>query len=141
MYIEQFGGIRAISSAESLASAAVIARFLAMKQISVKQIAFVISTATVSTGNIVVTVKRRPTVGSTSGEVTIGTLTIPTAIAAGKMYYKNVTPVVVAQGEEVVFEVTTAAAGMGAAGAGYSSLGVEHDPEQPANNSDMVASA
>lgn len=141
MYLNRFGGPRLISTAESLASAAVIARFMAMHQVQVKQIAFVVSTATVSSANIVVTVKRRPTVGSSSGEVTIGTLSIPTGVAAGKMYYKNVTPVTVAQGEEIVFEVTTAAAGMGAAGAGYSGFDAEHDPEVPANNSDMVASA
>lgn len=142
MYTSGISGFRTAASAGSLTAAAVLADdFIAQEKMEVKQIAFVISTATVSSGNIVITVKKRITVDSATGEVTIGTLSIPTAVAAGAVYYKDVTPVKVDQGEQVVFEVTTAAAGGGAAGAGYALLQADQSPEEPADNADMVASA
>lgn len=144
MYTSGISGFRGakISTPGSLASAAVLDdSFIAQEKMEVKQIAFLVSTATVSSGNIVVTVKKRITVNSASGEVTLGTLTIPTAIAAGKMYYKNISPVKLDAGEQVVFEVTTAAAGGGAAGSGYACILADQSPEQPLDNADMVASA
>jgi hypothetical protein len=110
-------------------------------QVTVKRLMLVISTATVSSGNIVVAFKQYPTVGSSASAVTIGSLTIPTAIAAGKVYYKDIQGVVMGQGEELVCEVTTAAAGGGAAGVGYFMVEFERDPEYVGNQSDMVASA
>lgn len=128
-------------SLQSLASAAVINRYLVAQQQEVSLLALAISTSVVSTGNVVVTFKRRPTLGSSSGEVSLGTITIPNGAAAGKTYYKSIDPVVCAVGEEVIAEVTTAAAGMGAAGNGQGFVCSNEDPEEFSNNSDMVESA
>ncbi len=93
--------------------------YLVNEPAQVEEIGIIIKTATVSSGGIVVTVTARPTVGSATGAVTIGTITIPTAIAAGKLYTNKVTPVSVSPGYSINVAVTTAAAGVGAAGNGY----------------------
>jgi hypothetical protein len=129
------------SNLVALTSAAVVQSFTVLSQCQVDQLFFAISTSVVSSGNVIVAFKRRPTIGSSSGEVTIGSLTIPGGAAAGKVYYKQVSPVVCAAGEQIVIEVTTAAAGMGAAGNGQGFFDAEQDPETNANNPDMVASA
>lgn len=143
MYSLELGGLRAgASSGESLTSAAVISRFMVMvPKVSIDMIAFAIKTATVSSGNIVILFKKRITVGSDTGAVNLGTLTIPTAIAAGKVYYKNIDPVDFELGEELVVEVTTAAAGGGAAGDGFALFKASYSAEQLANVSDAVLSA
>lgn len=128
-------------SLQALDSAAVINRYLVAQQQEVSRLAFAISTSVVSTGDVVVTFKRRPTLGSSSGEVSLGTLTMPNGAAAGKIYYKDIDPVVCAEGEEIICEVTTAAAGMSAAGNGQGYVVSNEDPEESANNSDLVESA
>lgn len=100
-----------------------------------------VTTATVSTGSIVLTIRRRPTFGSSSGQTTLGTLTIPTAIAVNKIYYKDITPVNCNSGDQVVVEVTTAAAGGGAAGKALFDFLMDYDPETAPNDSNFVASA
>ncbi|NCX93159.1 MAG: hypothetical protein EBX40_00570 [Gammaproteobacteria bacterium] len=129
------------SNLVALTSAAVVQSFTVLEQCQVSDIFFVISTAVVSSGNVVVTFKRRPTIGSATGEVSIGTVVIPGGAAVGKVYYKKVSPVVCAVGEQIVIEVTTAAAGGGAAGNGQGFFEAEQDPETPANNADMILSA
>lgn len=124
----------------ALTSAAVVQNFVVTDQMQVNELFFVVSTAVVSSGNVVVTFKRRPTIGSASGEVTIGTLNIPNAAAVGKCYYKRVTPVVCAASEQIIVEVTTAAAGMGAAGNGMGFVRADSDPETEANNADLILS-
>jgi hypothetical protein len=128
-------------SAQSLTSAAVINSQPIVKRCLIKRLSFIVSTATVSSGNIVITAYYRPTVGSSSSQVSLGTITIPTSIAAGKVYYKDITPYSAAPGGDVSFSVTTAAAGGGAAGAGFCAVEFEQDPEVAANESNMVASA
>ncbi len=106
-----------------------------------------ITTLTNSTGNISVKFDRRPTAGSddSRGNGDVGTLTIATGKAAGACYYEDTDYVVAGtgawvatldEGEQVVFEVITAAT---TAGEGIPWLLVEVDPELPANNSAMVA--
>lgn len=129
------------SNIVALTSAAVVQSFTVAEQCQVSQLLFAVSNAIVSSGSVVVTFKRRPTLNSSSGEVSIGSLTLPAGTAAGKVYYKVVSPVVCAAGEQIVIEVTTAAAGMGAAGNGQGFFNAQQDPETNANNSDMVASA
>lgn len=143
MYVQQLGGYKLSGSTEALTSAAVIARHMFLLPANVKRLAFVITTATVSTGNIVITAKKYVTPGSASGAVTLDTLTIPTGVAAGTYYYKNVNPETYSfkRTEELVFEVTTAAAGMSGAGAGYSLFEADYDPENIKNDTDAVASA
>lgn len=102
---------------------------------------FYVTTATVSTVSIVVRFYYRPVAGSSSGQVTLGSITIPTAIAADKVYYYDVTPYNMPAMSQVAFEVITAAAGGGAAGAGYWDVVSDFDPETALNSSKMVASA
>lgn len=100
-----------------------------------------VTVATVSTASIVLTFRRRPTFGSSSGQSTLGTLTIPTTIAVNKIYYKDITPVNCTLGDQIVVEVTTAAAGGGAAGKVVADYLADYDPETAANESNYVASA
>jgi hypothetical protein len=103
-------------SAQSLTSVGVKQQFLCPRPANLVFVGFAISTATVSSGNIVVTVKKR------NGG-------------------KYIDPSLLQVGEVIAFEVTTAAAGGGAAGAGYSIVQVNYSPEELANNSDFVQSA
>lgn len=129
------------SNIVALTSAAVVQSFVVCDQMQVNELFFVVSTAVVSSGNVVLTFKRRPTIGSASGEVTIGTLIIPGGAAVGKCYYKRVTPVVCAVSEQIVVEVTTATAGGGAAGNGMGFVRADSDPETEANNADLILSS
>jgi hypothetical protein len=128
-------------SAQSLTSVGVKQQFLCPRPANLVFVGFAISTATVSSGNIVVTVKKRNGVGVSAGEAVLTTITIPTGVAAGKVYGKYIDPSLLQVGEVIAFEVTTAAAGGGAAGAGYSIVQVNYSPEELANNSDFVQSA
>lgn len=143
MYTELIGNMAlpVSGTAESLGSAAVIKRYAIGANISIRRFGFAIKTATVSSGNIVVKLKYYPVVGSSASEVVLSTLTIPTAIAAGKVYYANLDSVKLYPGQELVVEVTTASAGGGAAGDGYSLIEGYHNPDDPRNNSSMVLSA
>mgnify|MGYP003347377665 FL=1 len=100
-----------------------------------------ISTAVVSSGGVVITVKNRPTVASAAGESTITTLTVPAGTAAGKVVYKDINEALIVPGGSLVFEVTTAAAGGGAAGGGIYGFVACEDPEYKLNESSMIASA
>lgn len=142
MYVYKHGIIQGpMGSAQSLTSAAVVARFAPTERVQLQRIQFSVSTATVSSASIVITVKKYITPNSASGAVTLGTLTIPTGVAAGKVYYKDIDPQAIKVGEEIVFEVTTQAAGGGAAGAGFSLPVCIEFPESELENTDMVESA
>ena len=112
-----------------------------MAQVKVKRLMCLVSTAVVSTGAVVVAFKRYPTFGSAAGAVTLGSVSIPAGTAAGKVVYKDISQVTLLPGDQLVAEVTTAAAGGGAAGGALYGVLAELDPEQPANQSDMIASA
>lgn len=87
----------------------------------------------------IVTFKKRPTPLSSTGESTIGTLTIPDGTAIGKTVYKDIDPVALAVGETVHLSWTI---GSGTpTGIGIASFICEDAPEEPANNSDMIESA
>lgn len=92
---------------------------------------------TFDTAATVLTVYRRPTPGSDTGRVTIGTLTIPNAAAAPNVYYKLFTPVKVSPGEEITVETD------GGTTAGTAILSLRTMPawEHPSNNTKMIASA
>jgi len=111
----------------------------------VQRIEALVTTAVVSSAPVVISVFSRPTHGSTSGQVLLGTLSIPGGTAVGKCVYKdiadNASGQPVAAGQEIVFGVTTAAAGGGAAGAVLCMALVDDDPEVPLNQSNMVLSA
>ena len=134
----------ALDTAEVLsASAAVYGGYLVTKQCKIKRLMFYVTTAVAAdTTAPVVEFNRRPTYNNASGEILLGQLTLPDGAAAGKVYYKDISPVVLYPGDELSFEhVTQAVDGSAAAGAGFYAFEIEEDPEVPANQSNMVASA
>lgn len=99
-------------------------------------------TSATSTANPVVTFQRRPTPGSATGAVTLGTITIPTGSAAPKVYFKDITPVILNAGESIAFNLTTQGTdASAAAGTAYAGAELLPTPEVPLNESNMVASA
>lgn len=145
MYAQKKGGFQTIGTVTvaDLTSAAVNHRFIASGiKLIVRRVAIVIQTATVSSGGIVITPRKRPTPGSASGQSSGSTITVPTATPAGTVIYKDLaTPLTFQPGEELAFEVTTAAAGGSAAGAGWCfPEEVEESPEQALNLTNHTAS-
>lgn len=124
------------------ASPAVHGGMMCFRRCKVKRLMFLEETLVVATSTApVVEFNRRPTVGSSSGEVLLGTLTIPDATAIGTVIYKDIEPVVFNPGEELSFEHVTQAAGGSIAGDGYYAVECEDYPEQPGNETKMTASA
>jgi hypothetical protein len=141
-YVEKESAIFDSSSAASLTSAAVIKKYIAARKLRIQQIQFHLAAAVVSSAAaVVVKCKKYPTAGSSAGESDLGTLTIPAGAAAGKVYYKDISPAAIEPGDEIVFEVTTAAAGGAKAGTGTPAFISHIEMELPANISDMIASA
>jgi hypothetical protein len=105
-------------------------------QVAVSRIALCVSTA-LGAGAAVVEIRLRPTVGSATSEAAIATLTIPASTAAGKVVYKDLNEVIVAPGQSISVQVTSASA------AGNILFGflASEDPEYKANVSSMIASA
>lgn len=126
----------------SLTSTSTYMRYLVMDSIKLTRLMGYVATAVAtSTANAVVTYYQRPTFGSTSGEVAIGTLTFPTGSATGKVIYKNVESVSLLAGQELVIKVTTAGTdASAAAGAAFLGFKAMLRPEDPASMSLMVAS-
>lgn len=91
-----------------------------------------------STGPTVITVNYRPTVGSSSGQTLLGTISIPTASAAPATFWKASSEVTCFAGGEIAFVVTTAATTAGKVFIGWDA-GLS--PENPANLPNAVASA
>ena len=78
----------------------------------------------------VVVLKKRPTPGSATGEVTLQTLTLAAAEAAGNTVYGADLQSAILPGEQVIVEVTTAATG----GANtYAFMEIDPDWEVPGN--------
>lgn len=132
-----------LTAANLAATAADWAVIKVQHPVQVRRISIFITTA-VTAGLIVptVTVYRRPTTASTSGQVLLGTLTIPNGTAAGSVVYKELESVRINAGEDLAFKVNVQATDGGtAAGAGFIGAIIEQDPEVPANQSKMIASA
>lgn len=131
-------------TAASLTSAAVWAGFGVMSPISVKRVYAQVSTAvTASTTAPQVVVKSRPTYGSASGAVTLGTVIIPNSAAVGAVYYKDIADNVRVQaGYELSLEVSVAAADSGTAGgAAFIGCLYEMAPDSDVNQSLLIKSA
>lgn len=137
MYTETVSHIAIRQSATplSLASAAVIDRHTVLEGVNVERFLFQLTTA-VAGGPVVLALRQRTGYGVTAGQITVATLTIPTGAAIGQIYYKDVDPVKLVPGQELVAEVTSA----GSAGAGFVGVKMGHSPEMPGNVSVMVAS-
>lgn len=115
--------------------------FLCVKPCRIQQFQFTLSGELAGGTSVAPTVvfKKRPTPFSSSGQSTVCTLTVPDATAIGKTVYKVVTPVTMSVGDSIEVSWTV---GTGTpTGMGYQSFICEDDPETPANNSDMIASA
>lgn len=82
---------------------------------------------------------KRPTPGSATGEAVMGTLTIPDATAIGKTVYKNITPVAFDVGQAI--EISHVVGTGTPTGMGDGDVVASESPEQPGNNSNMIASA
>ena len=112
-----------------------------MRQCRVKRCMFVATSEAVSgtTTPPTVVFKKRPTPLSSSGQSTICTLTIPSGQAVGKPVYKDFSPVSMEPGQSIEISWTV---GVGTpTGIGMWHIEVEDDPETPANQSNMTASA
>lgn len=130
-------GIEAIDAA-----AAVHGGLVCVRRCAVKQLQFILETDVVATTTApVVEFNRRPTIASSSGEIQLGTVTLPNAATLGSVYYKNISPVVFEVGDELSFELLTQAVGGTIAGDGYYNVLCIADPEVPGNESNMIASA
>lgn len=131
-------------TAEDLtASAAVYDGMICTRACRVSRVMFVVTVLTATdTTAPAVEFNRRPTIASATGEVLMGTLTIPDASAVGTVIYKDIEPVEFAPGEELSFEHTVAGTdGSSAAGSGFYSFEIEDSPEEPLNQTKMTASA
>jgi hypothetical protein len=137
-YVEKKSGIFDSTSEVALTSTAVVKKFAVVRPMIVRRVAIALSTAISSTGSVVVAIKKYVTMNSSVGEVSLGTITIPAGTAAGAVYYKDLAAVQkIIPGQELVFEVTTAAT---SAGKGLPIFDADDSPEMPANMS-MTASA
>lgn len=85
----------------------------------------------------VVALDRRVTAGSDTGRVELGRITIPVGTAAGKVVYKDIEPVDVDMGDQLVLELVTAST----AGSAVFSYNYIPRAETPANQADAVLSA
>lgn len=95
-----------------------------------------------STANEVYTFYQRPTSASTSGQVAIGTLTIPTGSTVGQVIYKDVESVKLLPGQDLAIKRTTQGTdGSSVAGAGFLGFKACLDAEDPRNVTLMVKSA
>lgn len=92
----------------------------------------------VTSAACVVTFYGRPTYGSDTSALNLGTVKLPDAAVANDVYYKDIDPVSVPAGYQVTAEVTTAAGTSGSALAGFLA---QYTPEEPANLSQFIASA
>lgn len=124
-----------VATAASLATAAVIGTFSpAYQPVVVRAVSLIFTTAVNATG--AVTVKKRPTAGSTSGETTIDILNYTTTTGAqGKCVYIDGLNTKISPTEELIFQVTDATPTVGNAHCGVS---FDETWEVPANNTDMA---
>lgn len=132
-----------LTGANLAATAADWAEIHCHHPVMVKRITFGVTTA-VTAGLVVptVTVYRRPTAGSNSSQVLLGTLTIANGTAAGSVVYKELESVRIKAGEGLAFRVNVQATDGGtAAGIGFPGAIILADPEAPLNQALMIASA
>lgn len=131
-------------TAENLAAtAAVYGEYYVCRPIKVTGFYFAVTTALAcDNAAAVIELNRRPTLGSSSGEVAIATITFADATAAGKVVYKHIEPVLVYPGDGLSLEHVTQATDSGtAAGIGFYGFDYEVVGEALVNCTDWVASS
>jgi len=113
--------------------------YAVMEQCCVRRLMAYITTLVDSGGtDAIITFKRRPTFGSAAGEVSLGTLTVPDATVVSDVVFKDISPVTLEPGDQLIFEVTTAA---GTAGGSLYGVRADLDPEDARSQSQMITSA
>ena len=130
-----------VLAADVLTSTGVHGEHIALSNVALDRLLLIVTTSVVSSGAVVVQFKKRSAPGVTSGEVVLGSLSIPAGTAAGKVLYKNINEAELQAGQALAIEVTTAAAGGGAAGGCLYGFELQESPEVPANEPSMIASA
>lgn len=135
----------ALDTAAALTVAAnVYGGYLVCKSLHIKRIMFYVTTAVAaSTTAPVVSFYQRPTTGSATGQILVGSLTIPTGSAAGTVVYKNTADqgINFLVGHEISLQLTVQGVdATAAAGAGFFAFELDEDPEDPRNMPLMVAS-
>lgn len=116
-------------------------QFVCMRPCSIKQLLFAVTSEAISGSSVAPTVvfKKRVLIGSDTGAVAMGTLTLPHGTAIGKTVYKDITPVNFKVGDVILISWTI---GTGTpTGMGHADALGELAPEVPGNMSDMIASA
>lgn len=131
-------GHYALATIDSLAATGDNTIWNVGEPITVVRIEAIIGTVTSDTGAAVVKFDKRVLTNSDTGrgDGDVGTLTVPVSTAAGKILYKNVR-VDCSPGDQIVAEVTTTSA----AGSAYYEVHYIRRHEEPANLTDMIASA
>lgn len=124
-----------------LAAAAVVSpKFNAVRHVALRRVGIKVVAAITSSGAIVVTIRKRPTPHSSSGQSSLGTITIPAAATLGDSYYLELDEDqnTLKPGEQVALEVTTAAAGGGAAGKAVAWIDAEDNPQELIDDSTFI---
>lgn len=135
-------GTAPLAEEDFSAAAAVQGEWLILKRCTIKRITFyVTATIAATTTAPVVTFRRRLAYAVSSGQSTIGTLTMPDTTAVGKILYKDVTPVTFNVGDTITLDNTQASVGGGASGKGIYGFEIDPAPEYKLNEGDMVLSA
>lgn len=130
-----------VTNAQSLAATGTIMSHSVKRSMKLDMLLLAISTAVVSSGNVVVNFYQRLAIGVDTNRVLLGTLNILPGASVGQCYYKQIESVDLYPGQELIAVVSTAAAGGGAAGAGDAGYVAEESPEDPRNVSAMVLSS
>lgn len=150
MYGEEFCALPGVPSSNAALTACNLAAstgdYLLLyqsEQVVITRLEAIVTTALVAeTAAPVLTFYARPTIGSTSGQLTLGTLTFPDLTAAGKVLYKNIESVKIPAGYTIAVNRSTQATSSGtAAGACFVMMKGFIAVEDPRNNSLMLASA
>lgn len=104
-----------------------------LENCTISRLLLKITTAIVSSANVVVSFWARPTYGSATNEIALGTVSVPTGALANSLYFSDINPIDVPANYQIVAEITTAAVGGSAAGGALSGFLQQYDPETAAN--------
>jgi hypothetical protein len=142
MYTEKFGHLReaAAPGAMSVSGTGLATPVLnVMSQCAVNRLVFTVLTSPTGGTAPILQFYFRPTPASTSGQVTLGTMTIPDATAIGKVVYKDVSPDanILTVGGQVCCCCSTA----DTVGTGYWGIEATDSPANAKAVSIMIASA
>ena len=125
MYTNKGGNVQSwgtLAELDCSASGVAGQSWLVMSKIQVKRLVGIVTTVFSSTAAGVVTFYARPTYGSATSQVSLGTLTVGSSsgsAAVGNVFISKITPVAVNPGNQIVTSVTTVLTTSGKIGAGF----------------------